>query len=112
MLDALAKLKAVLASGWRLKLFQTSRPPGETASIELPDVIPRNNKEDGYRNGKQRHLCSHVVGQTVAMMLAGHCHQISPRRFLPARKAETASLEGPDYPSFRVPESANDQTLV
>ena len=81
MLDVLAKLKAVLAIGRRLKPFQISRPPGETASMELPDVIPRNNKEDGYRNSQQRHLRSHVVGQTVAMFLAGHCHRISPQAF-------------------------------
>jgi hypothetical protein len=79
--DVPAKLKAVLASGQRLKLLQISRPPGQTASMELPDVIPRNDKDDGYRNGQQRHLRSHVVGQTMAMMFALHCHRISPQAF-------------------------------
>ena len=100
--------KAVLASGRRLKLFQISRPPGETASMQLPDVIPRNNKDDGYRDGQQRHLCSHVVGQTVAIMLAGHCHRISPQAFSARADSRDRISKGPDYPLFRVPESAND----
>jgi len=110
--DVLAKLKFVLASLRRLKLFQTLRPPGETAPMELPNIIPRKNKDDGYRNGEQRHLCSHVVGQTVARMLAGHCHRISPQAFSARAESRDRTSEGPDYPSFRVPGSANDQTLV
>jgi hypothetical protein len=53
-------------------------------------------------------LRSHVVGQTVAMFLAGHCHRISPQALFARAENRDRISKGPDYPSFRVPESAND----
>jgi hypothetical protein len=48
-----AKLEATLASTRRVEAFgDATRPPIEAASTQLPNVIPRNDKEDGYRNGQ------------------------------------------------------------